>query len=241
MTTPAFDGIVIDASEPERVAEFWAGVLGWDTVPQAGGDVAVVPNDDTAYRLTIHRADTAKLDQNRIHFDLTSASEEAMAATVSRALELGGRHIDIGQTEDDGHVVLADPDGNELCIIEPGNNFLSDTGVIGGINCDGSQAVGYFWSKALGWPLVWDQDEETAIQSPAGGSKITWSGPPLMPRHGRDRFRLELSVADDGELDAAADRLVDLGAQREDGAADTAGSVSLIDPDGNAFRVLVRG
>ena len=40
--------------------------------------------------------------------------------------------------------------------------------------CVGSQAVGYFWSEALGWPLVRDQDRETAIRSPHGGPKITW-------------------------------------------------------------------
>ena len=61
-------------------------------------------------------------------------------------------------------MVLADPEGNEFCVIEPGNNFLADTGFIGALSSDGTQEVGYFWSEALGWPLVWDQDEETAIQ-----------------------------------------------------------------------------
>lgn len=242
MTTPQFHGIVIDAADAERVAQFWAGVLGWDNVADvdADGDVAVVPADGTAYRLTVHRAETPKLDQNRIHFDLTSPSQAGMDATVARALELGGQHIDIGQTEDDGHVVLADPDGNELCVIEPGNTFLANTGVIGGINCDGSQAVGYFWSQALEWPLVWDQDEETAIQSPGGGSKITWSGPPLMPRNGRDRFRLELSVASDGDLEPASERLIALGAQRGEETQGVVGSRTLLDPDGNEFQILVR-
>ena len=68
--------------------------------------------------------------------------------------------------------MLADPEGNEFCVIEAGNNFLADTAFIGAINCDGTQEVGYFWSEALGWPLVWDQDQETAIQSPPGGTKI---------------------------------------------------------------------
>lgn len=162
-----------------------------------------------------------------------------MDATIARALELGGQHIDIGQTQDDGHVVMADPDGNELCVIEPGNNFLANTGVIGAINCDGSEAVGRFWSQALGWPLVWDQDEETAIQSPAGGSKVTWSGPPLMPRLGKDRFRLDLSVPSAQQLETAVDRLVALGAHRADNAQDASEAQSLIDPDGNEFRLIV--
>ena len=48
------------------------------------------------------------------------------------------------------------------------------------MNCDGTKELGHFFSAVLGWPLVWDQDEEIAIQAPTGdGPKITWSGPPL--------------------------------------------------------------
>lgn len=238
--TAQLHAVRIDAHDPQRVAQFWGGVLGWDIVDEPDGGAAVVPLDGSRYRLVVQRADTPKLGQNRIHFDLTSASQAAMDATILRALKLGGQHIDIGQTPDDGHVVLADPEGNELCVIEPGNNFLANTGVIGAINCDGSQAVGYFWSKALDWPLVWDQDEETAIQSPDGGSKITWSGPPLMPRSGRDRFHLDLSVASASELEAEIGRLAALGASRAGDSPETPGSVTLIDPDGNEFRLLVR-
>ena len=98
---------------------------------------------------------------------------------VARLVELGARHIDVGQGPDDAHVVLADPDGNELCVIAPGNNFLAGCGRLGAINCDGTKETGYFWSEALAWPLVWDQDEETAIRAPDGtGPLITWSGPP---------------------------------------------------------------
>ena len=77
--------------------------------------------------------------------------------------------------------MLADPEGNAFCVIEPGNSFLADCGFIGALSGDGSQATGYFWSAALDWPLVWDQDEETAIRSPHGGPKVTWGGPPLKP------------------------------------------------------------
>ncbi len=238
--TVQLHAVRIDAHEAQRVARFWGGVLGWKVVDEPDGGAAVIPQDGATYRLTIQQADTPKPDQNRIHFDLTSASQAAMDATVARALELGGAHIDIGQTPDDGHVVLADPEGNELCVIEPGNNFLADTGVIGAINCDGSQAVGYFWSKALDWPLVWDQDEETAIQSPGGGSKITWSGPPLMERNGRDRLHLDLSVENETELESEVERLTALGASRAHEPSETSRSVTLIDPDGNEFQLLVR-
>lgn len=237
MTTLQFHGIGFDAHDPERVGRFWAGVLDWELVEHASDGVVALPHDGTAYRIAFHRADTPKLGQNRIHFDLTSASYEEMSATIERALALGGQHIDIGQTSEDHHVVLADPEGNELCVVEPGSSFLADTGVIGGINCDGSQALGYFWSRALEWPLVWDQDEETAIQSPTGGSKITWSGPPLMERLGRDRLHLELAVGPDGDLAAEVDRLGSLGATVDESVRHEDG-VTLVDPDGNTFRVL---
>ena len=180
-------------------------------------DVTVlVPNDDTGFRIRFRPSDRPKLGQNQMHFDLTSQSLEEQQATVARVLELGGRHIDVGQRPDERHVVLADPEGNELCVIEPGNRFLADCGFIGAVSCDGSQDVGYFWSATLGWPLVWDQDEETAIRSPQGGPKISWGGPPLMPKLGPNRLHWDVAPATDTDPYAEVDRLVSLGAVRSD-------------------------
>ena len=135
-------------------------------------------------------------------------------------------------------MVLADPEGNEFCVIGPGNDFLADCGFVGALACDGSQKVGCFWSDALGWPLVWDQDQETAIQSPRGGPKITWGGPPLMPRLGRDRLHLDLAPPAQGDQQAEVERLVALGATRLDTGRGGAGPVVLADPDGNEFCLL---
>ena len=117
---------------------------------------------------------------------LTTTSIDGQRETAATLVGLGGRHIDIGQSPDERHVVLADPEGNEFCLIEPGNDFLAGCGRLGAINCDGTCTTGYFWSGALGWPLVWDQDDETALRAPDGaGPLITWSGPPLIPKIGR--------------------------------------------------------
>jgi Glyoxalase-like domain len=51
-----------------------------------------------------------------MHPELTSASAEEQQATASRALDLGARHIDVGQLPEEGHVVLADPNGDEFCL-----------------------------------------------------------------------------------------------------------------------------
>ena len=73
--------------------------------------------------------------------------------------------------------MLADPGGNELCVIEPQNRFLAGTRALGELTCDGTRDVGLSGAGRR-WPLVWDQDQETAIQSPLGGTKISWGGPP---------------------------------------------------------------
>ncbi|MFJ8584333.1 VOC family protein [Streptomyces sp. NPDC093595] len=226
------------AYDPLRLARFWGGVLGWGTDGDARDGLALLPKDDTGFRLRFLPGQERKTGQNRMHFDLTSSSLEDQQETVARALELGARHIDIGQDPDDDHVVLADPEGNEFCVIEPGNRFLADCGFVGALACDGSQEVGYFWSEALGWPLVWDQDQETAIRSPLGGPKITWGGPPLMPKTGKNRLHFDLAPPLHGDQQAEVDRLVSLGATRAGTGRDASGRVAMTDPDGNEFCVL---
>ncbi|MFG2640178.1 VOC family protein [Streptomyces sp. NPDC048370] len=235
--TSHLHALCFDASDPLRLSRFWAGLLGWETTEDPDDGIVLLPNDDTGFRLRFLPTDEKKSVQNPMHFDLTSTSLDDQQEVVAKALALGAQHIDIGQLPEDGHVVLADPEGNEFCVIEPGNAFLADCGFIGALACDGSQEVGYFWSRALGWPLVWDQDQETAIRSPHGGPKVTWGGPPLMPRAGRDRLRFDLALPADGDHESEVERLLTLGATRVDTAGAGAGVV-LTDPDGQEFRVL---
>jgi len=225
------------ANGPERLARFWAGVLGREMVDDPGDGIALPPSDDAGLRIRFVATQERKAGQNHMHFDLTSTSLEDQQATVERSLDLGARHIDIGQRPEEGHVVLADPEGNEFCVIEPGNNFLAGCGFLGAVSCDGSRAVGYFWSEALGWPLVWDQDQETAIRSPRGGPKITWGGWPPGPTTARNRLRFDLAPGVPGDQQAEIDRLVSLGATRVAVAEDDVGSVVMADPDGTEFWV----
>ena len=153
---------------------------------------------------------------------------------MGRALELGAAHLDVGQLPEEGHVVLKDPEGNELCVIEPGNSYLAGCGLLAEVACDGSREVGLFWGAALDWPLVWDQDEETAVQSPLGGTKVAWGGLSDAPKAARNHERFDLVAT--GDLDVAVARLVELGATRSSGPEDV-GAVELLDPDGNEFSV----
>jgi hypothetical protein len=224
----------IDALDPAALARFWATALGWDV----RGD-ELVPTDGTRFGVRFVRTTEAKSTKNVVHLDLTTTSQADQDRSVETLLAVGASHADVGQRGDEGHVVLVDPEGNELCIIEPGNSFLAGCGRFGSITCDGSPAVGRFWSQALGWPLVWDQDEETAIRHPDGtGPFITW-GPPVPPPGTRNRFRLELAAVGVGvgvDVAAEVDRLVALGASLVD---DRTGV--LADPDGLEFLVVPDG
>ncbi|MDX3072936.1 VOC family protein [Streptomyces sp. NPDC088354] len=235
MTSQLF-AICFHATRPSGLARFWSGVLGWE-LADGPDDVAILPPDPGGFRIRFLPGQEPRLGRNRAHFDLTSALPEDQQRTVDRALSLGGQHIDVGQLPEEGHVVLADPDGNEFCVIEAGNKFLADTGFIGALSCDGTQAVGYFWSEALRWPLVWDQDQETAIQSPHGGTKITWGGPPVAPKTGTNRLYLELAIPAHADREAEIDRLIALGATRTDAGGAGGGRTLFLDPDGNEFAV----
>ncbi len=192
---------------------------------QPDDGIALVPGDDTGFGIRFPPTQEPKTGPNQMHLHLTSASLEDQEQTVTGALGLGARHLDVGQRPEEGHVVLADPEGNEFCVIEPGNCFLAGCGFLGELACDGSREVGHFWSAALGWPLVWDQDEETAIQAPAGGTKIAWGGPPVTPKTGKNRLHFDIAPPVDGDQQAEVDRLVSLGATASTSArARSAGS-----------------
>ena len=109
---------------------------------------------------------------------------------------------------------------------------------VGELACDGTRGVRFLWAEALGWPLVWDQDQETAIRSPRGGPKITWGGPPLMPRTGEDRLHFDLAPPAHRDRRAEVDRLVSLGASAVDNGQDEVSWVGMADPDGREFRLL---
>ncbi len=227
--------LMFDALSPSELARFWSIALGWDH-READSSVELVPTDATSFRLLFRRAGHDKAGQNRIHFDLTTGSQADQTDTVAELVANGARHIDIGQSPDETHVVLADIERNEFCVIEPGNQFLAGCPRLGAVNCDGTHALGRFWSEALDWPLVWDQGEETAIQAPDGtGPKITWSGPPLMPRSEPERIHFHVAPEQGTSVPATLDHLLARGATRLGPGRGCADAIGLADVDGNRF------
>lgn len=221
--------VVFDVSDASAVASFWAALLNRQVLAEPGG--AFVPGDGRQVGLRFVTSDSVQIGPRRLHLHLTSTDLEHQQRTVESALWAGAQHLDVGQAPNEGHVVLADPGGNELCVIEPGNRWLAGTGLLGEVTCDGTGEVGKFWSQALRWPLVLDEDGQTAVQSPLGGTKISWDvwDGPSHREHTRSRQRFDLVTS---ELGAEADRLIGLGAtlltERDD-------HLGLADPGGDAF------
>lgn len=221
--------VTFDAHDPAAPAAFWAALLGRGVVDEDGA--AFLPGGETQVGLRFVAATTEKTGPNQLHLHVTSTSPDDQQHTVDAAIRLGARHLDVGQLPEEGHVVLADPNGDEFCVIGPDSSFLEGSGRLGEVACDGTRGVGLFWHRALDWPLVWDRDEETAVQSPLGGTKIAWGGPPLASEPPTGRQRFDLAATD---LAAEVERLVTLGAAV---LASYAAGVALADPDGNVFRV----
>ncbi|MCU1538857.1 MAG: bleomycin resistance protein [Humibacillus sp.] len=229
--------VTFEARDPALQAGFWARLLHREVVVQEGG-ARLLPGDETQVGLRFVRDTAGPTGDPRLHLHVTSARPGDQGATVERAVALGATPPDVGQLPEEGHVVLADPAGAAFCVIEFGNAFLAGCGLLGEVACDGSREVGVFWSAALGWPLVWDHDGETAVQSPAGGTKVAWGGESATPSPRRDPHRFELEVAGDSSLDAEVERLTALGATRLSAMEDVADEVRLADPDGTEFALL---
>jgi hypothetical protein len=112
------DTVVIDATDRDLVASFWARVLGWDSRADEDGDLVVSdPSGDAGVALLVLAASEPKALKNRLHLDLTPEGAD-QDEELERLLSLGARRIDIGQGER-SWIVLADPEGNEFCLLQP--------------------------------------------------------------------------------------------------------------------------
>ena len=111
--TLRIEDVVIDCADPARVGRFWAELTGATLEgPDEDGN-HWLDADESGLQLIFVPVPDAKASKNRVHIDLRPGDQ---AAEVERALGLGARHVDIGQG-DVTWVVLADPEGNEFCIL----------------------------------------------------------------------------------------------------------------------------
>ena len=111
--------VAVDANDPDRLARFWADVLGWRRTYDDPDEVVLEPpagstEDGVSPDLIFLRVPEAKQSKNRLHLDLRPEDQQA---EVGRVLGLGARRVSVGQGDEVSWVVLADPEGNEFCIL----------------------------------------------------------------------------------------------------------------------------
>ncbi len=117
-----FTELVIDCHHPRELADFWCAVLDYEVIDAQDDDVEISGWQPTpqAVRAQVHAPTLlftreSKAVKNRLHIDV-SPIDRSRDEEVERLLALGARHVDIGQGEQ-SWVVLADPEGNEFCVL----------------------------------------------------------------------------------------------------------------------------
>ena len=106
---------------PEQTREvgyFWSEALGWPLVWDQDEETAIRAPDGTGPFITWGPPLAPKIGKNRLHLDIAPPNHVDQRAEVDRLVALGATRIDIGQGEVDW-VVMADPDGNEFCVLSP--------------------------------------------------------------------------------------------------------------------------
>ena len=235
--------IVIDAADPSGLAGFWAAVLGWKIVADEPDEVVVAPAgfdypDLGALPLVFVPVGDPKTTKNRVHLDLSTTSDEHQAAEIERILAFGATRADIGQ----GKVpweVLADPEGNEFCVLEPREVYL-DAAPIAAVVTDSAEpeANARFWVLAAGWEPVSSDPDFASLRAPGG------TGPYLELLRNTDvktvknRIHVDVAPLRDGDTRAEAGRLQGAGAVPADVGQGDVTWVVLADPEGNEFCVL---
>jgi len=113
-----WESLVVDAQDPARLARWWAEALDYQITYERPDEVTIRRSTDGTPGLRFVRVAEAKgTAKNRLHIDLRPVDQEA---EIERLVNIGARHVDIGQSEDDPWTVLADPEGNEFCVLRQG-------------------------------------------------------------------------------------------------------------------------
>lgn len=111
-----FTELIVDARDPQLLARFWGEVLGWEAGESKGEITWLKPPAPAVPLIVFVPVPEGKTVKNRIHIDV-SATDRSRDEEVERVLALGARRADVGQGEDVSWVVLADPEGNEFCVL----------------------------------------------------------------------------------------------------------------------------
>lgn len=122
--------VVVDCRDVKAQASWWANVLGWVITYEADDEVVIapphaldesrsIPLDERGPGLVFVPVPESRTVKNRLHIDLAPGPDDDQEAEVRRLESLGARRIDVGQPADVSWIVLADPEGNEFCVLSP--------------------------------------------------------------------------------------------------------------------------
>ena len=235
--------LVVDAADPARLARFWAAALGWEVAPEEPDEVDVWPPgfsypDSAALPLVFVPAAEPKAGKNRVHLDLATKSRRHQAAEVERLLALGATPAGIGQ-RDVPWTVLADPEGNEFCVLDP-RRVYRDTGPVAAVvaDCADPDAIVGFWELATGWKPASSTDGGRSLRSPDGLGPYLELLPSLDRKTVKNRIHLDVAPYQDDDHAAAVRSLTGAGAAPVDIGQGNVPWTVLADPEGSEFCVL---
>ncbi|MFF8266527.1 VOC family protein [Streptomyces sp. NPDC016562] len=235
--------IAMDARDDSTLGRFWAEVLGWGIDSEEPGvtnlePVGLVYPDPAALYIDIVRVPEPKTVKNRVHIDLATTSAAHQADLVARLRLLGATPADVGQG-DVPWTVLADPEGNEFCVLEP-RAVYRDTGPMAAVvvDCADPRAMARFWGEAMDWTVHEVTDEQAVLRSAKSvGPYLEFVRTPDV-KTVKNRIHLDLRPYPGDDHAAEVARLRALGATDVDlGQGDVPWTV-LADPEGNEFCVL---
>lgn len=109
----------LDVEDLDLMVSFWSAALGYGVEQGDDGSAKLwPPGQPSAVPPTVwlQGSGTAKRGKNRLHLDLVADADPQ--AEVQRLLSLGARQVDVGQTGAEQFTVLADPEGNEFCVLD---------------------------------------------------------------------------------------------------------------------------
>jgi hypothetical protein len=235
--------IVADAADPARLAQFWAAALGWEIALEEPDEVTVWPSgfsypDPVALPLVFLPVTEPKTVKNRVHLDLATQSAEHQAAEVARLRDLGAKLADIGQG-DVPWVVLADPEGNEFCVLDPRPRYR-DTGPVAAVaaDCADPPSLAVFWELAAGFTRTGSDDGWEQLRSPDGVGPYLELLQVPDTKTVKNRVHLDVAPGEGEDREAAVAQLEQAGAVPADiGQGDVSWTV-LADPEGGEFCVL---
>jgi predicted enzyme related to lactoylglutathione lyase len=122
--TVSLHHIVVDAHDLPVLARFWAAVLDWQILSERKREVVIGRDASAPVGICFMPTTGEKSVKNRLHLDLSPGADER-EAEIDRIVALGARRVDIGQTGDESWTVLADPEGNEFCVLRPKRTLVN--------------------------------------------------------------------------------------------------------------------